>query len=269
LTVTRQDFEEAVAAYWSTKQTQIEQSLIKAAVGAGTAGSVRGGKHFDSIAALLAKFFLDAGYPPGSIRVSKSQRLELPGYYRPQKQWDLVVTYHDSAADQTTLVAAFEMKALGGPSFGNNYNNRVEEALGSAVDLRRAALANLYSGETPWPGYFFIMQDEPGSRRPVRPARGPLPVADIWHGMSYQDRFGVFCERLLDEQLYDAVCYITSSAADPKPTEPVARLDWRHFSAAITARITYLRELGIPGSSERPAGQLDFTWPSSGHTQGT
>src|SRR5690348_18324512 len=108
------------------KQTQIEQSLIKAVVGAGTAGSVRGGKYFDAIAALLAKFFLEAGYPPESIRVTKSQRLELPGYYRPQKQWDVVVAY------QNTLIAAFELKALGGPSFGNNYNNRVEEALGSA-----------------------------------------------------------------------------------------------------------------------------------------
>jgi hypothetical protein len=111
------------------------------------------------------------------------------------------------------------------------------------------------------------MQDEPGSRRPVRPAKGPLPVEDIWHGTAYQDRFGVFCERLLDEQFYDAVCYITSSVADPKPTEPVARLDWRHFSAAITARITFLQELGIPGSSEGPAGQLDATWPPQGTTR--
>jgi hypothetical protein len=108
LTVTRQDFEDAIAAYWGAKQLQNEQSAIKAAVGAGTAGSVRGGKHFDVIATLLAKFFLDAGFPPESIRVSKSQGLELPGYYRPQKQWDLVVVH------QGVLVAAFEMKALGG-----------------------------------------------------------------------------------------------------------------------------------------------------------
>ncbi|MDH6123193.1 PaeR7I family type II restriction endonuclease [Kitasatospora sp. GP82] len=243
MTVSRQDFEDAIAAYWGVKQAQNAQSAIKAAVGAGTAGSVRGGKHFDSIAALLAKFFLEAGYPPESIRVTKSQGLELPGYYRPQKQWDVVVAY------ENTLVAAFELKALGGPSFGNNYNNRVEEALGSAVDLRRAALADLYPGEKPWLGYFFIMQDEAGSRRPVKPAKGALPVEDIWHGKSYQDRFGIFCQRLMAEQLYDAVCYVTSSADEPKPTEPVASLDWRHFSAAINARITYLQELGLPKPS--------------------
>ncbi|MFF1867516.1 PaeR7I family type II restriction endonuclease [Kitasatospora herbaricolor] len=238
MTVSRQDFEDAVAAYWGVKQTQIEKSVISGAVGAGTAGAVRGGKHFDSIAALLAKFFLDAGYPPESIRITSG--LALPGYYRPQKQWDVVVAYED------TLVAAFELKALGGPSFGNNYNNRVEEALGSAVDLRRAALADIYPGERPWLGYFFIMQDAEGSRTPVATARGALPVEDIWHGKSYQDRFGIFCQRLMAEQLYDAVCYVTSSAEDPKPTELVDSLDWRHFSAAITARITYLRELGLP-----------------------
>ncbi|MGW7457773.1 PaeR7I family type II restriction endonuclease [Streptomyces sp. NPDC054797] len=255
MTVTRQDFEDAVAAYWGAKQTQIDQSAIKAAVGAGTAGSVRGGKHFDPIAALLAKFFLDAGYPPESIRITKPQGLELPGYYRPQKQWDVVVAY------ENTLVAAFELKALGGPSFSNNYNNRVEEALGSAVDLRRAALANLYPGEKPWLGYFFIMQDEEGSRRPVRTAKGALPVEEIWHGTSYQDRFGIFCERLMAEQLYDSVCYVTSSAADPKPTEPVSSLDWRHFSAAINARLTYLEELGLP-KPEGPQSTL-FSGPTS------
>ncbi|KPC96713.1 PaeR7I family type II restriction endonuclease [Streptomyces albus] len=255
MTVTRQDFEDAVAAYWGAKQTQNNQSAIREAVGAGTAGSVRGGKHFDPVAALLAKFFLEAGYPPESIRISKRQGLELPGYYRPQKQWDVVVAYED------VLVAAFELKGLGGPSFGNNYNNRVEEALGSAVDLRRAALADLYPGEKPWIGYFFIMQDEAESRRPVKLAKGALPADSIWQGASYQDRFGIFCERLVSEQLYDAVCYVTSSASEPKPTEPVSSLDWRHFSAAIHSRLTYLKDLGFP-KPEWPQSTL-FTAPTT------
>lgn len=243
MTVSRKDFEDAVAAYWGAKQAQNELSIIRDKVGAGTAGSVRGGKHFDAIAALLAKFFLDAGYPPDAIRIASGQRLELPGYYRPQKMWDVVVAYRN------VLVAAFELKALGGPSFGNNYNNRVEEALGSAVDLRRAALADLFPGEKPRLGYFFIMEDGQGSRAPVRMANGAFPVDIIWHNASYQDRFAIFCERLMAEGLYDAICYITSSADCPKPVERVESLDWRHFSAAITARITYLQELGLPGES--------------------
>lgn len=249
MTVSRQNFEDAVAAYWDAKLAQNELSTIRNKVGSGTAGSVRGGKHFDGIAALLAKFFLDAGYPPDAIRIAKGQRLELPGYYRPQKQWDVVVAYRD------VLVAAFELKALGGPSFGNNYNNRVEEALGSAVDLRRAALANLFPAEKPWLGYFFIMEDGEGSRGPVRMFNGAFPVDVMWHDASYQDRFAIFCERLMAEGLYDAVCYIASSAENPTPVELVESLNWRHFSAAITARITYLQELGLPDESDMlPAG---------------
>ncbi|MFD7085585.1 PaeR7I family type II restriction endonuclease [Streptomyces sp. NPDC002181] len=241
MTVTRQDFEDAIAQYWGTKALQKEKSAIKDAVGAGTAGSVRGGKHFDAITVLLSKFFLDAGYPPESIRVTRKQGLALPGYYRPQKQWDLVVVHDD------VLVAAFEMKGLSGPSYSNNYNNRVEEALGSAVDLRRAVLADLYPREKPWLGYFFIMEDGEGSRSPVATAKGALPPDSSWLDTSYQDRFGIFCERLIAEQLYDAACYVTSSHENPKPVELVDSLDWRHFSAAVNARLTYLRDLGFPG----------------------
>ncbi len=249
MTVTRQDFEDAVAAYWGAKQAQNKLSTIRAKVGTGTAGSVRAGKHFDSIAAVIAKFFLDAGYPPESIRVSKKQRLELPGYYRPTKQWDVVVTYQD------TLVAAFELKALGGPSFGNNYNNRVEEALGSAVDLRRAELTDTYSGEKPWLGYFFILQDAKKSRSPVRIPKGAFPVEDVWHNASYQKRFSIFCERLMAEGIYDAICYITSSAEDPQPIEPVKQLDWQHFSSAINARIAFLSGIGMPERKGRLSTQ--------------
>lgn len=149
-------------------------------------------------------------------------------------------------AHRGTLVAAFELKALGGPSYGNNYNNRVEEALGSAVDLRRAVLADLYPGEKPWLGYFFIMEDGDKSRSPVSMGRGAFPVEDVWRGTSRQDRFAIFCQRLVAEGLYDAVCYVTSAAQDAKPLELVEALDWRHFSASITARLTYLKELGLP-----------------------
>lgn len=128
-----------------------------------------------------------------------------------------------------------------------NEQSAIEEALGSAVDLRRAALAELYPREKPWLGYFFIMQDGEGSRRPVKTAKGALPADKLWHGTSYQDRFGTFCERLVAEQLYDAACYVTSSAEKPVPNELVESLDWRHFSAAINARLTYLSDLGLPG----------------------
>ncbi|WP_242424837.1 PaeR7I family type II restriction endonuclease, partial [Frankia sp. EI5c] len=74
----------------------------------------------------------------------------------------------------------------------------------------------------------------------------------VWQGSSYQERFAIFCQRLMAENLYDAVCYVVSSEQDPRPVEPVESLDWRHFSAAVNARLGYLRELGIPGDSQPP-----------------
>ncbi|GAA3084218.1 hypothetical protein GCM10020254_30760 [Streptomyces goshikiensis] len=57
----------------------------------GTEGSVRGGKQFDPIADVIARFFREADYP--DICIHTASQLELPGFYRPQKKWDLVVNW--------------------------------------------------------------------------------------------------------------------------------------------------------------------------------
>ena len=61
--------------------------------------------------------------------VFQKKALELPGFFRPTKKWDILVVKED------TLIAVIEAKSQVGPSFGNNYNNRTEEAMGSALDL--------------------------------------------------------------------------------------------------------------------------------------
>lgn len=146
------------------------------------------------------------------------------------------------------LVAAIELKSLGSPSFGNNYNNRIEEALGNATDLSRANLAGLVGGEKPWLGYFFVMEDAEKSRKEsVARLNLQFDPGEEWDYLSYQGRFAISGKRLLDEGLYDAVCYLVSSPEDPGPIEPSRYLDWQHFEAAINARIGYLHDLGIPG----------------------
>ena len=59
----------------------------------------------------------------------KRRVVTLPGFFRPTKLWDVVVI------DGGRLIAALEFKSQVGPSFGNNFNNRTEEAIGSAHDL--------------------------------------------------------------------------------------------------------------------------------------
>ncbi len=236
----RDDLELAIAAYWGKKDEQLAAAQLAGSTAEGSSKAVRRGGHFNPIANLIARFFLDAGYPPESIHAS-GKMTRLPGYYRPTKAWDLVVVQDD------VLVAAVELKALGGPSFGNNYNNRVEEALGNGVDLERANWRQLVGREKPWLGYFFLIQDDEGSRKPGRPNGGAsFPPDSVWDGASYQQRFALTGERMLDQGIYDAIYYAASSSSDPGPREPSSSLDWQHFSAAIQARIKYLEALGIP-----------------------
>lgn len=236
----RKDLDIAIAAYWATKGAQQEAAEVVSSTAEGNAKAVRGGGHFNPVANLLARFFTDAGYPAESIAASGRKTI-LPGYFRPNKAWDLVVVHRE------VLVAAIELKALGGPSYGNNYNNRVEEALGNAVDLSHANRVGLMGREKPWLGYFFLLDDSPEARQPREPRTNPMiPSAPEWPVLSYRERFSLTGRRLVDEGLYDAVCYITASKSEPSPTEPEPLLDWCHFSAAIEARLTYLSKLGLP-----------------------
>lgn len=236
----RQDLNIAIAGYWAAKEKQQAAAEAVSSTAEGTAKAVRGGGHFNPVANLLARFFTDAGYPVDAIAASGIKTI-LPGYFRPNKAWDLVVVHED------VLVAAIELKALGSPSYGKNYNNRVEEALGNSSDLSHANLADLTGREKPWLGYFFLMDDSAEAHQTREPRTNPaVPAAPEWKGLSFQERFSISGRRLVDEGLYDAVCYVTSSPADPGPREPEPLLDWRHFSAAIEARLTYLSKLGLP-----------------------
>jgi hypothetical protein len=151
----RQDLQTAVAGYWAARDKQQKAAEAVSSTAEGTAKAVRGGGHFNPVANLLARFFTDAGFPVESIAAAGNSTI-LPGYFRPNKAWDLVVVHEE------VLVAAIELKALGYPSYGKNYNNRIEEALGNSIDLDRANLSRLAGREKPWLGYFFLMEDTLG-----------------------------------------------------------------------------------------------------------
>lgn len=235
----REDLELAIAAYWRTKDEQEAAARKIRSTAEGTAKTVRGGGQFNPLINLIARFFTDAGYPLEAVGVKKGQ-IALPGFFRPNKQWDLVVVHRE------VLVAAIEMKALGAPSFGNNYNNRVEEAIGNSADIAWAYREGLTGPEKPWLGYFFLMHDHPNSRSPVRIDGGPFPVEELWVGRSYQERYELGATRLLEDDFYNSICYVVSSPEDPGVREPVRSLDWQHFCAGIRSRIEYLSGLGYP-----------------------
>lgn len=57
--------------------------------------------------------------------------------------------------------------------------------------------------------------------------------------MSYAQRYGLFCERLVRERLYDAACLLLSPAAaglEGAYREPHPELSFRAFALSLVAR---------------------------------
>ena len=109
------------------------------------------------------------------------------------------------------MIAALEFKSQVGPSFGNNANNRCEEALGTATDLWTAYREGAFgSFPKPFVGYLVLVEDAEGSRTPVSDNSPHFPVLPEFHGASYQQRYETLCQKLVQEQLYTAATVITS-----------------------------------------------------------
>jgi hypothetical protein len=230
-------FTAAIRSSWTVRSSQAAKQISSGRlVDAGTRGTVTGGGHLDELAVLLEEIFIENGIPPEAIR--RSNGVELPGFYRPTKKWDLVVI------DNGVLVAAIELKSQVGPSFGNNFNNRTEEAIGNAVDLRRAYEAGSLGRVPPWLGYVFLLEEAPRSTVPVRVAATPFQTDSAFSNMSYKERYQILCRRLVSDGLYDAACFVTSAKDPELPIhEPDQALSFNAFGSAIAARAAYIREL--------------------------
>ena len=160
----------AVRHFWRTRARQAKaQGTRSEDRDRGARSAVTGGAHLDGFAELIRRLIVDAGV--SDTAVHRRTRVELPGYYRAEKKWDLVV------AVDGRLFATVEFKAQVGPSFGNNYNNRTEEALGNATDYWAAFREGAFRGSPkPWLGYLMLLEDAPGSTRPVSVAEPHFPA---------------------------------------------------------------------------------------------
>src|SRR2546425_3271632 len=162
----------AVQHFWRTrgkqKKHQGGQSGVK---DAGNRAAVTGGKHADGFVRLIAAIVKDAALTNVEIHVTERKPRTLPGFYRPCKEWDLVVL------SDNNLVAVVEVKSQVG-SFGNNFNNRVEEALGNYTDFWMAYKKGIYKPTAkPWLGYLFMLEECPTSlRKTKRVTLSPYPI---------------------------------------------------------------------------------------------
>jgi hypothetical protein len=159
----------------------------------------------------------------------------LPGFFRPMKRWDLVVVVNGH------LLAVLELKSHIG-SFGNNFNNRTEEAMGSALDIWTAYREGAFrSSPQPWLGYLLVLEDSPLSQSPVRVDEPHFPVFPEFHGASYARRYQLFCRRLVLERHYSAACLLLTdpvkSATPDNYTEPAEDLSARRFLSQLLRHV--------------------------------
>lgn len=207
---------EAVETFWISRGNPAASRLQ-----GGSRNSVVNGKNMNGFAGLVGHVARHCGLPPDTVQTRKS-KVVLPGFFRATKNWDVLVVH------ERRLLGVFEFKSQVG-SFGNNFNNRSEEVIGSAADLwvahhhgaysdapRRSrnrisedspALLNpllLSDPRPPFLAWLMLLEDCGSFRAPIRCDEPHFPVFDEFRGASYAQRYQILCERLVERQLYSA-----------------------------------------------------------------
>ena len=237
------ELKKAVQHFWRTRGSQKKrQGGVTGLKDAGNRAAVTGGKHADGFVRLIAAIVKDAALHSVEINVTEKKPRTLPGFYRPCKEWDLVVLSDNS------LVAVVEVKSQVG-SFGNNFNNRVEEALGNATDFWAAYREGAFKpSQKPWLGYLFMLEETPISMRPTqRITLNPYSIDEAFQQRSYAKRYELVCERLVRDRLYDAACFFTSNAKTGRRgqyQEPNNELSIKNFAISLYARAAAFARAG-------------------------
>lgn len=223
---------QAVAQYWLTRQKQSQKQKGAGRSDQGARSAVTGGAQMDGFVRLITELIVEAGAKESDIFQNK--RLELPGFFRPTKKWDLLVV------SDGQLIVALEAKSHVG-SFGNNFNNRTEEAMGSALDLWTAFREGAFNRAVkPWLGYLFLLEDSNKSRRPVKVREPHFRVFPEFANSSYARRYELFCRKLVRERHYDVSSFLMSDRHEGLNggySEPAKDLTFELFAKSLMAQI--------------------------------
>jgi hypothetical protein len=224
----------AIAHYWRTRRSQSRRQGNSGQRDQGARSAVTGGAQMDGFIGLFTELLLGAGVERCCIFYKTA--LELPGFFRPTKQWDLLVVRNGQ------LLVAIEAKSQSGPSFGNNFNNRTEEAMGSALDLWTAYREGAFNKSTrPWLGYLFLLEDCAASQRPVNVAEPHFQVFPEFKEASYAQRYELFCRKLARERHYDGTAFLMAEAESGKKgefSEPAEDLTFARLAGSLGAHVS-------------------------------
>lgn len=185
----------AIRYFWETRKQQLVNSLDNS-----NRGSVTGGKQMDGFLDLLTVACESIGVPVNNIYRRQNY---VPGFFRSSKDWDFMVV-----SPRGRLLVLVELKSQIG-SYGNNFNNRTEEAIGSATDFWTAYREQQFpTCGTPWMGYLMLIGRDRQSLKPVHNYSTHYPVLPEFESASYMDRYRILCAKLMTERLYTQTCLL-------------------------------------------------------------
>lgn len=225
---------EAVKAFWGTREAAKQKQIESGKADQGERAGVTAGKNMDGFMNLILDIIRANGLANAQIH-KKRTVLTLPGYFRPTKLWDLLVIHRGE------LIVAIELKSQVGPSFGNNFNNRTEEAIGTAHDFWTAYREEAFGKQPrPFVGWLIMVEDAPKSRSSVENMSPHFPVFKEFKDASYLKRYDILCQKLVQEQLYTTAALITSprsTAKTGKFSEMSAMTGLKTFVTALAGHV--------------------------------
>lgn len=231
-------FTEAIRSFWEARTRNRAKQQERGVVDQGNRAEVTGGTQLGALELLISDLLTGAGLDQLDIRTRT--QLEIPGYFRSEKQWDLLVV--TKTGGMYRLVLAIELKSMAG-STGKNLNNRAEEVVGNAVDLWTAYREHLFGSAIPKPlvGFMVLLEDLPEVNRPVKSKEPYFPVDPVFSGKTYAERWTILCRRLVLEGLYTTTCCeLITRDAGHRALDPMHGI--QAFAAAIEGHALTFRK---------------------------
>ena len=244
LTKYEEEATNAIKLFWGTKDKAALAQAERGVKDVGTRAAVTAGKHLDAFVPLLSGIAKDQGLKNLSFHTGRRVPT-IPGFFRPTKEWDLIIMHGNQ------LAAVFELKSIGS-SFGNNMNNRSEEAIGAGHDFWTAFRESAFGKDAPKPflGWVMIMRECKDSMSKTRNAEKFFPVFPEFKGASYAQRADILCRRLVQENLYSATALMLTEDEKGKMDGHYRHLSetasFRRFLATYAGHMTGLAaEIGV------------------------
>lgn len=226
------ELSDAVQYYWATRSGQGEAQRESEDSTRGRRAEVLGGTQMDSFAGLIEDIVVEAGVPRESVK--HDYHATLPGFYRHEKEWDTAVVRDGE------LLAVVEYKSQAS-SFGNNLNNRAEEAIGNNTDIIEAYEEGVFApSPQPFIGYLMLMADNEESRNVPQVREPNFEVDDEFRGATYVDRMELLCLRMVRKRLVNESAFILSDEEQGMNGEywqPNEELAFERFAQALASHV--------------------------------